>query len=338
MRRRTALIVGSSAVLSSAAGAPEPPSVPIRGVSLAGAEFGTGKPEFSNRHPGLFERDYTYNSDATVRRLVALGLPLVRIPFRWERMQPTLGGPLKTAELARLRAAVEWVHAAGGRSLVDLHNYARYRLETPTGVVEAVIDHPDPASKTVYVTKDHFTDFWIRLSRALVDLRGAYGLGLMNEPHDMGSADWRAISSATVRALRDDGCRRWLVVGGDGWSNAHRWPDLHGPDAWIDDPLKKTVYESHSYFDKDASGKYVKSYADELKDDPALPDRGAARVKPFLEWCARNGVPGVVGEYGAPADPGWLEVARRFLAACDAAATPTCWWAAGEWWADYPLS
>jgi hypothetical protein len=36
-------------------------------------------------------------------------------------------------------------------------------------------------------------------------------------------------------------------------------------------------------------------------------EQGALRLRPFLPWCAANGVRGLVGEFGVPgSDPRWL--------------------------------
>ncbi len=65
----------------------------MRGVNLAGAEFG------EDNLPGVYGRDYTYNSEATFRYFAAKGLNLIRLCLRWERLQPLLLGPLDAENL-----------------------------------------------------------------------------------------------------------------------------------------------------------------------------------------------------------------------------------------------
>ena len=60
-------------------------------------------------------------------------------------------------------------------------------------------------------------------------------------------------------------------MAGNGWSNAHRFVEVNGSQAWIEDRAGRVLYEAHCYFDADATGKYRRSYADELRDDPHLP-------------------------------------------------------------------
>jgi endoglucanase len=131
----------------------------------------------------------------------------------------------------------------------------------------------------------------------------------------------------------------YVVVGGDGWSNAEHFEQFNGPRAWVRDPVNRVVYEAHCYFDADASGKYTRSFASELHDDPQLASRGAKRMRAFVEWCKRNGVPGFIGEYGIPGNnPGWQGVLAGALEVIARSGAASCYWAAGEWWKDYPLS
>jgi hypothetical protein len=52
---------------------------------------------------------------------------LVRLPFRWERIQPTLNGALDVNELGRLRAAISRAAAAGIKVVPTVFNYGGYR-------------------------------------------------------------------------------------------------------------------------------------------------------------------------------------------------------------------
>jgi endoglucanase len=62
-------------------------------------------------------------------------------------------------------------------------------------------------------------------------------------------------------------------------------------------------------------------------------------LRVFLDWCRRNGVPGLLGEFGIPGhDAGWQIVMRKALAELPGTEVAACYWAAGEWWHDYALS
>jgi endoglucanase len=310
---------------------------PKRGVSLAGPEFGAERAQFSNQTPGAFGRDYTYNSEATVAYFCSQGLRLFRLPLRWERLQPRLGQPLDADELDRVRTVIAWARKHEGEVIVDIHNYGRYVLVRDGKPTACVIDQA--AGGQSPVRREHLADLWRRLSQVFADEPAVYAYGLMNEPHDMGSSNWKSISQATVDAIRGLGDRKRILVAGDGWSSAVRFAALNGPRAWINDPARNVVYEAHCYFDEDGSGHYAKSYDAELARDPRLEARGADRVRPFLRWCRSNAATGFLGEFGIPgADPRWQAVLARFLDELDRADMGGCYWAAGEWWGDYPLS
>jgi len=89
----------------------------LRGVNVAGGEFAAPESdptsEFSNRNPGAYNVAYHYDSAATFRFLASRGLRVVRLPFRWERIQPSLGGPLDRSEARRLRRVIARAHDAG---------------------------------------------------------------------------------------------------------------------------------------------------------------------------------------------------------------------------------
>ena len=54
----------------------------LRGVNLAGAEFGKGR--------GSYGKDYAYPSAETIAYFAGKGFNAARLPFKWERLQPRL--------------------------------------------------------------------------------------------------------------------------------------------------------------------------------------------------------------------------------------------------------
>lgn len=306
------------------------------GVSLAGPEFGAHLSEFSNQNPGSYGKEYTFPTEETIEYFSKAGVVLLRLPFRWERLQRELGGELEQQYLYYIKQVARLAASHRVYVILDVHNYGRYRLQHQGVAREFVIDEVHDGM--VPVSRAHFTDLWRRLA---VEFRGntaIVGYGLMNEPHDMGTSDWKVISQAAVDAIRKYDRETAVIVAGDDWSSAERFPLANGPKPWIRDPAKHVVYEAHCYFDSDASGKYQQSFAEEARLDPDIAQRGLDRVKPFLNWCHRNHVRGLIGEYGTPPDPEWRAVTLEFLKACQKSQVGVCYWAAGEWWGDYPLS
>ena len=332
-----------------AAGGPADTGPPLSGlgVNLAGAEFAAGRPGFSNANPGTHGRDYLWHGSGYVAALAACGVRLLRVPMRWERMQPEPGGPLEPRELDRLRTLVAACGDRGVGVIPDVHNYARYRLHRGGNALtdpvrEFVIDERD--GHRTPVSRGHFADLWRRLAAELAGHPAVVGYGLMNEPHDLdpralGHSHWPTIAQAAVDAVRRVDPHTPVLVAGDGWSNARRWHTVNPPVPWVDDPAGRVIYEAHCYLDADGTGTYARPFAEENAADPHLPSRAARRSRPFLAWCAKHRVPGFLGEFGVPTgDAGWAAVQRPLLAALRTAGLPGCAWAAGAWWGDYPLS
>jgi hypothetical protein len=229
----------------------------LRGVVVAGGEFGAEAPGFSNVSPGGYGTAYTFDRSATYRYLEGRGVSLVRIPFRWERVQPILGGDLDPSEISRIRQAVNEARAAGLGVVLDMHNFGEY--ETPDG----------PARLGAEIDARTFADTWRRLAIAFGNLGGVVGYGLMNEPANVqaGSSGtaartWERLSQAAVTAIRNERDNRIVFVAGYPWSGVHDW-SAHHPRAWISDPLGRIRYEAHHYWDSDHTGRYARSYAEE---------------------------------------------------------------------------
>ena len=237
----------------------------LRGVNVAGGEFASPErdptSDFSNRNPGAYNVAYHYDSAATFRFLASRGIRLVRIPFRWERIQPSLGDPLDQNEARRLARVIGRAHGAGLRVILDLHNYGGF-YEDQRG--RGVLRHLGEGS----MDRD-FADVWRRLARRFRGTPGVVGFDLMNEPIDVVSSGgrdpaevWRAASQLAVEAIRSTGDGTLVLVEGFGYAGVQGWPNTN-PRPWIRDPADNVRYEAHQYFDLDHSGTYGMTYAQE---------------------------------------------------------------------------
>jgi hypothetical protein len=107
-----------------------------RGINVSGAErWEDGINSNSNR--GTYDVLYWYASQQTMDYLASRGNRIIRLPFRWERIQPTLGGALNTFELTQLKSCIARAAQAGLRVILDLHNYAGYHLSVGKTTIEA---------------------------------------------------------------------------------------------------------------------------------------------------------------------------------------------------------
>lgn len=188
------------------------------------------------------------------------------------------------------------------------------------------------------MSSEQFSDLWRRLALALRDDDTVSAFGLMNEPHDMGGSNWKAISQAAVSAIRATGDQRLLLIAGDQWSKAHEFEKTNGK-AWINDPLNHIAYEAHCYLDRDGSGRYELSYDGERLADSKFEERACKRLGCFIEWCRANNVKGFIGEYAVPSDDSrWLPMLERMQAAMREAGMEGAYWGGGEWWGAHRLS
>lgn len=243
-----------------------------RGINLGGAEP-TRNTGFSNTNPGVYDTDYWYPSAASINYLASRGHRLFRLPFRWERMQPTLGGPLDPTEVAHCKDAMAAILAAGGRSILDCHNYGKY------------ITAAGPQSlNSSSLPSSYLVDFWKKMAVEFSGANGCIGFDLMNEPYNQGgiAADagktaaqtWERIMQDAVTGIRSTGQNRRLIIpvyaGMGGIRQAH-------PAKWITDPKNNFVYTAHQYFDQDRYGRLP----DGKNGHPAItdPDTGQTYAK-----------------------------------------------------------
>ena len=237
-----------------------------RGVSVAGGEFSIHEPisttneDFSNENPGTYNTDYHYDSQATFDYLASRGVRMVRIPFRWERIQPEPGGPLRRSEVALLRGVIQRAGAAGLEVVLDMHNYGGYYRDRDGVGVRCTVGSPG-------CTIADFADVWRRIAMRLGGYR-VVGYGIMNEPVALKSVGdlspsrvWRKASRAAVNAIRRLGDGTVVLVPGYHWATLREWTTWN-PRPWVRGD--RVVYEAHHYWDSDHSGTYARSYADEV--------------------------------------------------------------------------
>lgn len=234
----------------------------LRGVVLAGGSFGTATASFSGTNPGRYGQEYSYENADTYAYLAARGVTMVRLAVAWERLQPAPGGALDSAELGRLRQALNFAARAHLQVIVDLHSYGEFMLGTPQGPRPLVLGSPE-------LPIANLADLWSRLATALAGNPAVYGYDVMNEPTTLvvhgasGARLWEEASQGTVKAIRATGSTAMIAVTGYGQTSPAHWGELH-PRAWINDPLGRVLYSAHVYFDADSSGHYDAGYDEEV--------------------------------------------------------------------------
>ena len=238
-----------------------------RGITVNGGEFGSPimarTSKFSNTNPGRYQTRYHYDRQASFDYLAGRDIGHVRIPFRWERLQPELGGPLDGDEVRRLRGVIGRARAAGLEVVLDMHNYGAYYLSNGSEGVRRPIG-------SRHVSLAHFAAVWRKIAAEFGSVDGVVGYALMAEPYDLPAKNrlsparvWEKASQRALDAIRSTGDDTLVSVAGYAWSALSRWHRVH-PDGWIHDPAENFLYEAHHYWDRDHSGSYERGYADEV--------------------------------------------------------------------------
>lgn len=279
------------------------------GTNQAGAEFGSNL-------PGVYMVDYTFPTTTSIDYFVNNGMNIFRVPFLWERLQPSLNGDFDSSYFAGLDKTVKYITGTKGVNIIlDAHNYGRYQ-NTPIG---QGIDY------------SAFANLWSRLA-GIYKSNPKVLFGLMNEPHDMPYANVFTAMQAGVSAIRSAGATGTILVPGNDWTGAHSWTD--GSSAAmvaINDPLDNIMFEMHQYFDNNYSGNgaCVNSF------DPE------AIFGPATAWLRSTGNVAFLGEFGIEKTVNCLSVLDKtmvYLAANSDVWQGWTWWAAGPWWGSYKYS
>jgi endoglucanase len=306
--------------------------IDYRGVNLSAAAFGhySDSDASLNHFPGVYGTDYVYPTNGDFDYFHSLGMNTFRIPFRWERIQPTLGGALDTDELARLQHVVDYVTGFGGNVILDVHNYARYSAADGMHILGV-----DLANST-------FADLWSRLATTFGNRNGVI-FGLMNEPHidpPISLSTERVVSftNDALSAIRATGATNLALVEGNGYSGGHSWEqNWYGtPNSVamlnVVDPGHNMAFEVHQYvdnnpgFDSDYSG---------TTDNVESATVAADKLVDFTDWLRANGLRGFLGELGTPASD--LGVQAMYNGVNFVEQNADVWmgwtlWSGGPWW------
>src|SRR6516165_7420257 len=203
------------------------------GVNVSGLEFGKGPIAGTNYpipDPGYY---------------LSRGVRLVRVPFQIVRLQPAPNGPFAPDMLGYLKTIVAQNSAAGAIAVLDPHSYGTYPIDNqPQDLLK------NPTAQADYV------DFMQRLAETFGHDNVA--IGLMNEPHTGGDADYAPLWNQAIAAIRQTGFSGVIIVPHSHWSTASDITPATPFAGHIVDPGNNWVLELHLYLDPDNSGTYKK--------------------------------------------------------------------------------
>jgi len=297
------------------------------GVNLSGAEFGQAN------LPGVYNSDYTYPTVNEVNYFQGRGMNIIRLPFRWERLQRTNNLALDATELGRLNTFVSYATGKGMSVILDPHNFARY--------------YPNPRSDFQGATNGllgttvpylDFANFWGQVA-SIYKTNNLVIFNLMNEPANMLTENWLAAANAAIAAIRSAGATNLILVPGNGYTGAWTWLDnWYGtPNGTvmsnIIDPGNNFAYDAHQYLDSDGSGTTTNIVNAGI---------GMQRLVIFTAWLRLNHRKGFLGEFavdnsmiGGGSSQIGDEALTNMLAHMQTNSDVWLgwtWWGGGPWW------
>jgi len=271
-----------------------PPLLALRGVSIAGGEFGSNV-------PGTMGQDYYYPSNEKIDYFLATGVTALRVPFLWERLLPTMGGEFSSADIAEMDRVISRITNGGANVILDMHNYAR---RTVSGALKVIGESGSG------VTAAQLGAGWAKIADRY-KANNKVVIELMNEPYNMDGAGWVATQNTAVAAIRQAGFTGLVLVTGIAYSGAHSWVSSGNANFLLQavDPGNNMGFVAHQYFDADSSGFYQNSGSSSAS---CTVGAGASRCAPFTNWLKTNGKKGMITEYGAPGDTQCLTELKGF--------------------------
>jgi endoglucanase len=238
------------------------PNTQMRGVNLAGLEFGPSATSYANMpltSADLNNRNVnqyaTPNAD-DIDRYVEQGVNTFRIPFRWERLQfaPSAGDgadgsrtvrsfPINETYFNEINALVTRATNKGARVILDMHNYGHY------------IRYPQNTSANPFfrgfnligqsnVSTEDFAFIWGELAKRFKNNKLVM-FGLMNEPLYKQTSQLVTVYQSAINAVRAQGFTNALLVNGNYYGGAWSWKGLQNgftiprPNLWLTDENKR---------------------------------------------------------------------------------------------------
>lgn len=250
------------------------------GVNIAGAEFEAIGGRW--RWPSM--TNLTYYLDK--------GFTIFRIPFRWERLQPELRGPLSEGALQGLDALIAAMNARGAIAVLDAHDYGR-REKNIIGASGSPVSAAD------------FADFWGRMAERY-KARPLVWYNLMNEPHDMPAQVNLGAQNAACQAIRKAGARAKVLFSGNAWTGAHSWMKSGNGEIMLKayDPANNYAFDVHQYLDPGFGGSGPKP----------IPGVGTHILDDVTNWARVHGKKLFLGEFGGGPSRAFLTEIDALLA------------------------
>ncbi|MBN2527531.1 MAG: glycoside hydrolase family 5 protein [Deltaproteobacteria bacterium] len=299
--------------------------LPFVGVNMSGPEWDGGArgTEWPNQY-------LTKGYESFLKYFRAWEMTTVRLPFKWEYLQPKLREDFDEEELEQLKITVFHLREYHARILIDMHNYARFKSDLIGSDA---------------VSYDDYADAWRRLAELFKGYPEVM-FGIMNEPYNMPTMQWVEGANAAIKAIRETGAKNLIFVNGNGWSGAHSWKQtwtdkpaeaITNAEAMllIEDPLDDDhlIFEVHQYLDEISSDWGVCECSDWEKQNGCTDETvGSYRMNGFTDWLREHDKKGFLGEFGSQESPTCIKALDdqlKHMEDNDDVYVGWVWWSAG---------
>jgi hypothetical protein len=329
-------------IQNSESGTLPPRETKMLGINLASASGGT--------NPGVLGTNYRYPKNEDLYYFNAKGIKLIRLPFRWKRIQSEPNATLVAADINAMLAVVKEAERLGMWVMPDMHDYLEYSRNDTLFEVGVAGYRTWRASTNSWggwnsldyigITKEHFADAWTRLVDAFADCSNIWGYDLMNEPKGVDINILRDNYQTVIDAIRTKDTEAYIVVEGKNYASAAGW-SASDELKNLTDPANKLIYQAHCYFDNDASGTYDASYDAEVGSNFNVYKQ---RLDPFINWCTTNGKIGMIGEFGVPyngasqSDPRYMVLIDSVFSYLKQKQVTATYWCGGAFYENYHIT
>jgi endoglucanase len=247
--------------------------VGLEGVNMSGAEWG-------NNIPGTYGVDYMFPYLSEFDYFISQGMNIFRLPFLWERLQPTLFQNFNVEYSQNISYIVSYVtNIKNCYIILDVHNYARY--------------YGNVIGESSSVPQSAFNDLWSRLANQYKN-NSKVIFGLMNEPNTMSTRLWFSDAQGAIYAIRNTSATNLILVPGNAWTGAHSWfQNWYGTSNSvimknIIDPMNNYAFEVHQYLDSGFSGTTSTCVNSTI---------GYSEMAGFIGWLKQYNFKGFLGEF-----------------------------------------
>lgn len=297
--------------------------LPDRNSPFLGVNLATGS---GGEMPGVFNTNYSYPTFKDLYYVKSKGIRLIRLPFRWERVQHEVNGPLDNdLDFAKIKEVIAEAERIGIYVMPDMHDYCRRRIN---GVTYKFGD--------AQLTNAHFADVWTKLASELKDFTNIWGYDIMNEPYGLLPGIWDAAAQAAINGIRTVDTKTHIVIEGGNYAASYSWPTTAGSLINLVDPSDKIIFQAHCYFDQDKSGHYL---LEEFDKEVSSPTEHIDRIKPFVNWLKEHNKTGILGEFGVPrSDARWLNLLEEVVVYLKENGINGTYWVGGSWYAGDKVS